>query len=169
MRWTLTDDFGGANHAPVVVVNGSNTGPEPVHLRVEAGETVVLDASESYDPDGDALSFRWFQYREPTGVAGLFTEMIPDIAITDVGVDRPGTRVEVVLPAPERCAIDLISGKAVKDGFEFHFVLEVKDAGTPSLTTYKRVVIRATNKDLRGGRATACETNADWLELQKGM
>jgi hypothetical protein len=35
-----------------------------------------------------------------------------------------------------------------------HLILEVTDNGTPPLTTYRRVLIQATNKDLKGGSAT---------------
>ncbi|CAM2067436.1 Chitinase C-terminal domain-containing protein [Sulfidibacter corallicola] len=40
-----------ANRAPVAVVSGDQT--------VTAGDAVVIDASASYDPDEDALSFQW--------------------------------------------------------------------------------------------------------------
>ncbi|KAL2851028.1 hypothetical protein BJY01DRAFT_245237 [Aspergillus pseudoustus] len=66
MQWTLGPDREIVNHAPVVVVNGSPLGPEMVQVEVEAGSEIVLDASNSYDPDGDRLSFRWVQYKEPT-------------------------------------------------------------------------------------------------------
>jgi hypothetical protein len=77
MRWTVTnndDDDDDANSTaaasnlkpnrqPVAVVNGScGTLEVPYTL----GESVVLDASGSWDPDGDELSFDWFHYREPT-------------------------------------------------------------------------------------------------------
>lgn len=67
MRWTV--DPGGAaggagsNHHPVAVVNAS-CGTAEIAYRL--GDSVVLDASRSWDPDGDALAFDWFHYREPT-------------------------------------------------------------------------------------------------------
>ncbi len=61
--WTLNGDRSKANHAPVVVVNGSTAGPEPILLEAEAGAEIILDASKSYDPDGDELTYSWFQYR----------------------------------------------------------------------------------------------------------
>lgn len=54
---------GGLNHPPYAVVNGScGTLQVPFTL----GGSVALDASASWDPDGDALVFEWFHYREPT-------------------------------------------------------------------------------------------------------
>lgn len=166
MQWTLSNKFEAANHAPVVIVNDSTNGPEPVLLEVEAGEKVVLDASRSYDPDGDKLTFRWFQYREPSTAEGLIREMIPDIAIVDLDLANPGTKVELEMPPAEVCGLEQLSGRPVEKGHEYHFVLEVQDDGTPRMTTYKRVVIQTTNKHLRGARATAATTTAEWLLIQ---
>lgn len=65
MQWTTTSGGGqgSPNRQPVPVVNSScGTLEVPYAL----GESVVLDASESWDPDGDEVSFEWFHYREPT-------------------------------------------------------------------------------------------------------
>jgi hypothetical protein len=44
-----------------------------------------------------------------------------------------------------------MSRKPVAQGQLLHLILEVTDDGTPSLTSYRRVLIQATNKELRGG------------------
>lgn len=167
MRWTLSPDMGVANHAPVVIVNGSR-GPEPLYLEVEAGGSMVLNAEDSYDPDGDALSFRWFQYREPTTAMGVVID--PQVARAEIGTvgdSRKGgnMKVKVTLPGPEKCAIDFVSGKAQRKGQEVHVILEVKDNGAPCLYSYKRLVIQVTNQDLLGGRDKPCETVMDSLEV----
>ncbi|KAH7161661.1 hypothetical protein EDB81DRAFT_925271 [Dactylonectria macrodidyma] len=166
MQWTLTDKTDTVNHAPVVFVNDSTGGPEPLVLHIEAGEKILLDASRSYDPDGDAISFHWFQYREVTGVSGLLTEMIPNIDIKHLKSENPGSKIELQMPPPEDCGIEFLSGEPMEKGQEYHFVLEVRDNGTPSLTTYKRVVIQTTNLKLRGGRSTVAQTSAEWLLLR---
>lgn len=163
MQWTLTDDRSKVNHAPVVVVNGSS-GAEPLVLDVEAAEEIELDASATYDPDGDELTFRWFQYREPSISADLVDPMIPDIAIQSIGEAQSGRRVKLQLPPAEECAIDMRKGTPLAKGVQLHFVLEVKDNGSPSLVSYKRVVIQVTNRDLKGGRSTQFETVEDWLD-----
>ena len=165
MQWTLTGDTGAANHAPVVFVNDSDGGPAPLLIEAEGGETVVLDASKSYDPDGDALTFKWFQYREPSTVQGLVPPMIPNIDIVDLDPARPGTKVQITVPPYHVSGLEQLSGQPVAKGHEYHFVLEVKDNGTPPLTTYRRVVVQATNRELRGQRATVADTTADWMEM----
>ena len=61
MQWTLGKSYDEINHAPVAIVNGS-CGPEIIELKYKFNDTVVLDASKSWDPDNDALSYKWFHY-----------------------------------------------------------------------------------------------------------
>lgn len=168
MQWTLTSDPTKANHAPVVSVNGSEPGDaQPLILRIEAGEEVELDATGSYDPDGDDLTFSWFHYREVTAAAtGLVDPQIPKIPITDISGNIPNSRVKITLPPPEKCAIDLLSGEPQVEGQAYHFILEVKDNGSPSLVSYKRVVVQVTNQNLRGRRTKTVHTVTDFLELE---
>ncbi|SPO03445.1 uncharacterized protein DNG_06128 [Cephalotrichum gorgonifer] len=152
MQWTLSGDRSRANHAPVVVVNESGPGPEPFRLEAEAGSEITLDASESYDPDGDALSFRWFQYKEATtSQSAIHWHAVPDVEFTPVDEAGSGSVVKVRVPPAEACAVDILTGEALAEGQALHFILEVKDSGSPVLTTYKRVVVQVTNKDARGG------------------
>ena len=149
MQWTLSDDRSKANHAPVVVVNGSSPGPEPVHIEAEAGSTITLDASESYDPDGDDMTFRWTQYKEATTAQSeVHWHVVPDVEFEPV--DPTGKVVKVQLPAAEACAVNMLTGEALEKGQVLHFVLRVEDSGLPTLTTYKRVVVQITNKSGRG-------------------
>ncbi len=106
-------DFASANHPPLVRLRGEDPDRE-----VSAGDEVIVDASASHDPDGDALSFRWWHYEE----AGRFS----GAAFKEVTAARAGYRI----PA------------GAKSGDEIHLVCEVKDSGEPSLTRYARVVLR---------------------------
>ncbi|KAL5050879.1 hypothetical protein BDW71DRAFT_215054 [Aspergillus fruticulosus] len=148
MRWTV-EGAAAANHAPVVIVNGDQ-GPEPLMIFAGAGECVFLDASDSYDPDGDQLSFRWFQYREPTAALGLVIDpQVAALEITsteDTGV--PSGKVKITLPEPEHCAVRFGFGSNMATGQTLHVILEVKDSGLPCLYSYKRIVIQVTNAQL---------------------
>jgi hypothetical protein len=164
MQWTLRDDPRECNHQPVVVVNESTGGPEPLFVEVEAGESLRLDATKSYDPDDDKLTFKWFQYREPSMEAvGMIDKWVPHLEI--VQEDSDARIVTIKMPPPEKCAIDFMSGEPQAKGQKLHVILEVSDSGTPSLTTYKRVVIQVTNAELRGGLARKLETVSDFLSL----
>ncbi|KAL4877006.1 hypothetical protein BJY04DRAFT_231159 [Aspergillus karnatakaensis] len=152
MQWSLHADIRKSNHAPVVIVNGDTNGPQALQIEIEAGQTIFLDATASYDPDGDALSFTWFHYSEPTVAMGINDLEVPTFDIVPVEAGDMRT-VKIVMPPPGVCAVDPKSGKARAKGHVYHFVLEVKDAGSPPLRTYKRVVVQTTNKDLKGSRA----------------
>ncbi|KAG7285533.1 hypothetical protein NEMBOFW57_010162 [Staphylotrichum longicolle] len=149
IRWTLSSDFASANHHPVISVDG-NVGTAPIYLEAEAGSTVRLDAGATYDPDeGDKLTFQWWHYREPSATQWVVESEVAELVIRKL--DEEGRVVEVQLPGPERCCVEPTSGKAVARGQRLHLILEVTDNGTPQLTSYRRLVIQATNKDLRGG------------------
>lgn len=149
IQWTLNGDFAKVNHHPVVAVNG-DFGLHPLRLEAEAGESITLDASETYDPDdGDKLTFKWWHYKEPSATQWWVDAEVADIAIKKL--DDEGRKIEVTLPPPDKCAVELMSRQPVAKGQLLHLILEVTDNGTPALTTYRRVLIQATNKELKGG------------------
>ncbi|KPI45549.1 uncharacterized protein AB675_244 [Cyphellophora attinorum] len=160
MQWTLGKKPSECNHAPVVIVNDSDAGPGHLYVEAEAGATISLDASRSYDPDGDKISFEWFQYSEVSATQWSVKSEVETCEIRSEGTE-PGRVVSIRLPSPEKCAVDLFTGEARQKGQVMHFVLMVKDNGVPALTTYKRVVVQVTNKELRGGRAQAVHSIAE--------
>ncbi|MBL8850583.1 MAG: DUF1593 domain-containing protein [Planctomycetaceae bacterium] len=99
-----------ANHPPVLPLRS------PRVMDVSPGSAIVLDASETSDPDGDSLTFHWWTYREP----GTYTEP-PAIADANTPVAR--------LTAPA-------------DAGELHVVLTVTDGGDPPFSRYSRFVLR---------------------------
>lgn len=155
IRWTLTPEVQQANHAPVVLVNGGSAGPEPLLLEAEADSELTLDASETYDPDGDELEFSWFHYKDVTATHWGVDEEVADIKFQSNASDRPNSIVTVRLPPPEKCAIETFSGEPLEKGQVMHLILSVTDLGIPRLTTYKRIVVQITNRELRGRRAPA--------------
>lgn len=81
----------GVNHQPYAVLNGSCG---TLQIPFTLGESVVLDASESWDPDGDSLSFEWFHYRDPTfRLEGAIPRISPNVTF-DL-LDGAGSLVNV--------------------------------------------------------------------------
>lgn len=103
-----------ANHPPVAKVN------QPEQFTVKSGETFKLDADGSYDPDGDALSYWWFQYPE----AGTYEGLVSFGSLSENLYNVHTVR------APE-----------VKSPQTVHFILKVTDKGSPALSRYKRVIV----------------------------
>ena len=98
-----------ANHPPVVRL------AHPRDVKARSGETVSLSAAGTSDPDGNALTYRWWQYEEADSA---------ESKVTIVGEDAE--QASFVVPDE--------AGKQV------HIILEVTDNGTPPLVRYQRVV-----------------------------
>lgn len=111
MDW-CTKPYKEANHPPVPVLT------HPEELTVRSGEVFTLDASGSTDPDGDNLSFVWFQYLE----AGSYKKLI--------GINGASNLWRLSVTAPEVAKKETV-----------HFILKVTDKGTPPLSRYKRVIV----------------------------
>jgi hypothetical protein len=101
-----------ANHPPKVQL------AHAADLKAKQGETLILSAGGTSDPDGDELSYRWWQYEEADSYEG-------SIEIPDAG------KQEILFTVPADAA----------GGQTLHIICEVKDDGTPVLTRYQRVVI----------------------------
>ena len=111
LDWCVKD-FAGANHPPEPVLQ------QPARIAAAPGERIVLDASLSRDPDGNALRFEWFFYPEPGTYRG------PPSSMEGSGSARAVLRI----------------GAAEVSG-TIHIILMVTDDGEPPLTRYRRVII----------------------------
>jgi hypothetical protein len=100
-----------ANHPPVVKLDHASA------LTAQPGASIKLSGTAS-DPDGNSLSYRWWQYKEAGTYAGK-------IEISD----------------PENKNASFAVPADAKTGNTIHVILEVKDSGTPQLTRYQRVII----------------------------
>jgi hypothetical protein len=129
MTWTVTD-FAHANHNPVAVVNGKG-GTAPLEMDINVGQTIVLDARQSSDPDGQKLKFHWFHY----GEAGLADGNLAALTLTGGDTSRVTVRAE---GACRPLWLPLIPCKG--DGMA-HVILAVTDDGSPRLTSYRRVIL----------------------------
>ncbi|KJD34775.1 signal peptide protein [Tamlana nanhaiensis] len=104
--------FEEANHAPVVLVNA-------LDIEAKAGDKIKLSAKGTFDPDGDKLIYKWWQYDE---------------------VDSYNGKIEIL--KPNKISVGFMVPKDVKEGDTIHLVCEVTDTGKPALTRYRRIIIK---------------------------
>ena len=114
LLWSVTPTYAGANHEPRVSVRGSPA------VAARPGETIRLEGLTS-DPDGNAVSVRWWQWQEVGTYPGKVTFSNPTALATSVQVPP-----------------DAAQGQTIQ------LVLEATDNGTPALTCYQRVVVTVT-------------------------
>jgi hypothetical protein len=148
MDWTIKAPAD-ANHNPRVVVNG-RPGTEPLVLDAQVGLPLVLDAAGTTDPDGHALTCSWVFYREAgTGIPDLPVLRRQRAATAGAAAPAgggmpPGPPVGLREPPP-RLVIENASGAratvVAKAPGIAHVILAVEDDGTPSLTSYRRIIL----------------------------
>ena len=107
---------GKGNRNPVVVVNGRND-LEILTIAPQPGKEILLDASDSFDPDGDQLSYKWLHLPE----AGTY-----EGAIDLKNADSSGATIKIQSD---------MKGKSI------HIVCEITDHGVPNLIGYKRIIL----------------------------
>ncbi|HTM18477.1 MAG TPA: nucleoside hydrolase-like domain-containing protein [Terracidiphilus sp.] len=113
MNWT-TKPYKASNHPPVAILD------MPEKFSVRSGEELNLKAHAT-DPDGDSLTFLWFQYFEAGSlkekIKFAVAENMNNLSVLAPKVDHPQT---------------------------VHFILRVADKGTPPIARYKRVIVTIT-------------------------
>ncbi len=111
MDW-CTKTFKEANHPPVPALS------HPDEITVKSGSTFSLVAGGTSDPDGDNLSYLWFQYSE----AGTCKKLVKFLWAENL--------YRTLAKAPE-----------VEKEETTQIILRVTDKGTPPLSRYKRVTV----------------------------
>ncbi len=125
MQWTVASTYASANHPPKVALQGDYS-LAPMEVTVKYGDTVHLSAVGSTDPDGDALSYAWWWYRDPS--PPLFPISAPRIAAPDAA--------ETDMTMPDK---QVVPGEKV-----YHIILEVRDrpkAGQLPFVRYRRMIV----------------------------
>jgi hypothetical protein len=110
MDW-CTMSYEEANHPPMPALAHSD------RLTVKSGQRFLLDATGSSDPDGDNMSYFWFNYQE----AGTY--------------DKP------IAIVPENSRHVFVEAPIVDRTVTTHFILRVTDKGEPALSRYKRIIV----------------------------
>jgi hypothetical protein len=112
MDW-CTKSYKEANHPPVPALG------QPDKITVKSGEIFSLDASGTTDPDGDNLSYLWFQYPE----LGTYKNLIKFLWAENL------YKTFIRAPVVEKAETAI-------------FILKVTDKGKPPLSRYKRVEVK---------------------------
>lgn len=109
MDWCVQPKFESANHPPKAVVHGRKV------QTVKVGSIVRLNASGSFDPDGNELTYSWWQYEDADDCS-------EKVIIKDGALEY----ASFVVPN--------------EPGKEIHILLEVSDNGHPTLKSYQRLI-----------------------------
>ena len=118
MNWARD---GQGNRNPRVVI-GSDASNQILRLNPQPGSTLVLDASNSTDPDGDALQFHWWSLHE----AGTYP-----------------SKVQITDAQSKVARLDLPADSA---GRTIHLICEVTDQGAPPLHAYRRIIVEPASR-----------------------
>ena len=147
LDWTIKS-VAEANHNPVVIVNDT-PGKAPIAVDATVDIPITLDAAGTRDPDGHALTYRWFFYPEAgTGIpdrpvvtrtrrppAGGLADTSGIPSALEGGPPQPPPRVTLESETTPRATLTpRVPGIA-------HVILAVEDDGSPSLTAYRRVIL----------------------------
>lgn len=112
LDWCRYNLFAGANHHPVIITDTESD------LKVFAGQNITIDASYSYDPDGDELIYSW-QINEDAGTNTKSVHLSGESS----------SKVTITIPSSG------LSGKTI------HVILTLTDQNELPLTKYERYII----------------------------
>ncbi|MFW6035021.1 MAG: nucleoside hydrolase-like domain-containing protein [Halothermotrichaceae bacterium] len=116
MDWCVKS-YKNANHHPIAVLFGDDN-RTILRAKAQPDELIELDASESKDPDGDLLNFKWYTYPEAGNYDGDIKINNNDSVVANVRIPEDAKNKQI------------------------HIILEVTDDNPiVNLTSYRRLVI----------------------------
>ncbi len=110
--WCIKD-FKNANHPPKVMLKHANV------LTAKTNQKIKLKGKAN-DPDGDKLTYKWWQYEE----VGTYTG-------------------KIAIKNANRAKASFILPNDIKKGETLHLILEVSDSKTLQQTRYQRVIVKS--------------------------
>lgn len=144
MGWSNSADYKSNNHHPIAIVNGS-CGPAVMTVNFRLGDTVVLDARESWAPDDDGLKFGWFHYREVVqtlqGVIDKTSKNVTIETLTPNGSVASLEPKDNIVSASFEGEFDLVDADQLQT---MHIVLSEDDDREMQLTSYRRIILEPT-------------------------
>jgi len=147
IAWSTAASFGEANHPPDVVLNGQ-PGRALVEISVCANTSIKLTAAGTRDPDSNALSYRWWQYREAGNPLNPQQLVVNGASSTEATVIAPTT----VKPS---------SNVALPSEARYHIILSVTDDGKLPLTRYRRAILTVPTAGTAAAEALGCKQPAE--------
>ncbi len=111
MKWSVTPTYTNANHEPRVTIRGDR------RISARPAETIRLQGITS-DPDGNAVTVKWWHWKDVGTYPGQITVTNPTSLATSVQIPANAT-----------------------EGQTIHLILEATDDGTPALTRYQRIIV----------------------------
>ncbi|MCL2068106.1 MAG: DUF1593 domain-containing protein [Treponema sp.] len=124
LQWTIKPPSE-TNHPPLVEVHNSITDDYTLDFAADPGDAITLTA-DFFDPDGDTVSYRWWQYQE----ADTYASALPDIPLPTAAFSY--RTLTFTVPAD------------ANPGDTIHVICEVKDnpgQGRLPLTKWARVIV----------------------------
>lgn len=109
--WCM-NDYNNANHRPEISVLGE------LNREVVVGSQVILNANGTTDPDGNGMTFKWWQYKDA------------DNANSNLTISHSTSRDSASFIVPDEF------------GKEIHIILTVTDNGSPDLEAYTRLIFK---------------------------